>query len=342
VAASAGHLTRSRLGDSILRIQELCDYTIPFSLRVVCQLGLPDLLVDGPKPIEVLSARTQTDTASLLRVMRALASREVFTELEHRRFALTPLSELLRSDHPLSLREAYPLMPGEVAAWGYIEHSVRSGRPAFDKVHGVRFYDYLPDHPEESERFDRWAQAVNRLVLRTVLPAYDWGSLGSFVDVGGGTGAFLAGLLSRYKTLRGVLFDLDHVVAKAGGVLEKSRVVDRCSVVAGSFFDEVPAGYDGYVLKTILHDWDDADALAILERVRAAMRPDSRLLVLEGLPEPGNDFDVGKLMAVQSLVLVGAPDRGLDEFEALLTKASLALRWVTRTETLAIIEAVPT
>ncbi|GAA1766820.1 methyltransferase [Luedemannella helvata] len=227
------------------------------------------------------------------------------------------------------------------SAWSEFEHTLRTGESAFEHVFGTDYYAYLAARPDDSGRVDASVRAQNRHVLRTVLHAYPWGALGTVVDVGGGNGAFLAGLLTRFRQLRGTLLDQPHVLAGAPPVLAAAGVEDRCELVAGSFFDEVPAGAGGYVLKTILHDWDDGRALAVLTAVRAAMRPDSRLIVLEALLPPGDTYHVGKLLDLHSLVLVAGPDRDETDLRALLDRAGLRVSDVRPTDTLAILEAVP-
>jgi hypothetical protein len=331
----------STVVDGILRMQEQADYIVPMSIRAVCDLRIADRLVAGPRGVEELAAETGTHAPSLRRVLRALACKAVFEEVAPGRFGLTPLAELLRSDHPLSLAAAYPLLPADVRAWARFDHTVRTGTSAFEHLFGQRYYDYLAVHPEEAARFDASVECQSRLVLRLLHTAYDWASLGTVVDVGGGTGQFLAGLLARYRRLRGVLLDLPHVVARAPAVLERAGVADRCEVVAGSFFDAVPAGADTYLLKTILHDWRDEDALSVLRVVRGAMRPDSRLVALEALLTPGDTPEIGRLLDLHSLVLVEGPDRDADDLGRLLAAAGLELVRVVPTSTLSVLEARP-
>jgi SAM-dependent methyltransferase len=339
----AGSAPRSSLVDGILRVQELADYIIPMSIRAVSDLRVADLMTAGPRTVEDLAAETGTHAPTLRRVLRALACKGVFEEVEPGCFGLTPLAELLRSDHPLSLADAYPLLPGDIRAWARFDHTVRTGGSAFEHLFGQRYYDYLAAHPDECARFDASVECQSRLVLRLLHSAYDWGALGTIVDVGGGSGVFLAGLLARHRRLRGVLFDLPHVVARAPRVLARARVADRCEIVAGSFFDAgaVPAGGDTYLLKTILHDWRDEDAAALLRAVRRAMRPDSRLVALEGLLTPGDAPEIGRLLDLHSLVLVEGPDRGPDELGRLLAAAGLELTRIVPTSTLSILEARP-
>lgn len=332
---------RSALVDEILRVQELADYIVPMAIRVVSGLRVADRLVNGPRPVEELAVATGAHAPTLRRLLRALACKGVFEEVQPGCFGLTPLAQLLRTDHPLSMADAYPLLPADVRAWARFDHTVRTGRSAFEHLFGQRYYDYLDEHPEERERFDASVECQSRLVLRLLLPAYDWASLGTVVDVGGGNGAFLAGLLARHRRLRGVLLDLPHVVPGAPAVLARAGVADRCEVVAGSFFDAVPAGADAYLLKTILHDWRDDDAARLLGAVRRAMRPDSRLVVLEALLAPGDAREIGRLLDLHSLVLVEGPDRGEEDLRRLLAGAGLEVVRVVPTGTLSILEARP-
>jgi hypothetical protein len=321
---------------------ELADYVIPFTIRVICDLRVADHLREGPRPVEELAAVTGTHAPALQRALRALAGKGIFTEVEPGWFGLTPLAEPLRSDHPLSLRQAYPLLAADIQAWARFDHSIRTGQAAFEYVHGQGYWEYLAANPEDSSRFDGTQQAATRLELRTMLPAYDgWAALGSVVDVGGGNGAFLAGLLARFKAMRGVLFDLPHVVAGAPDVLVGAGVADRCEIVGGSFFETVPAGSDVYLLKRVLYHWDDEQATTLLRAVRAAMRPDSRLLLFEPLAQPGNDFNAGKLYDLILLVMAGAGARSQDQIKDLLASANLRVTRVVPTFIVPIIEAVP-
>jgi hypothetical protein len=326
---------------SYVKLTELADYIVPFALRVVCDLGVADQLVDGPRTIGELAAATGSDTSSLRRVMRALACRGVFTETETDRFALTPLAEPLRTDHPLSLRAAYPLLAGDVTAWAHFDHSVRTGEPSFDFAHGTTYWDYLAAHPDELRRFNDSQQAATRLELRTLLPAYEWGELRTVVDVGGGNGAFLSGLLARHRHLNGILFDQPDMAAQATAVLAAAGVADRCEARGGSFFEQVPAGADAYLLKRILYGWDDERAVELLRTVRAAMTAGSRLLVLEPVLQPGNEFDVGKTYDLLLFAMAGGRVRSPEHIAELAAAAGLGLERVVETMMLPIVELRP-
>lgn len=317
--------------ESIFRLTELADYIIPFTIRAVCDLGVADHLTDGPRTVEQLAQATNTHAPSLYRALRALACKQVFTETVPGSFALTPMAELLRSDHPLSLKDAYPLIPADVEAWGHLDHSVRTGQPAFEHAHGMGYWDYMRAHPDEAERFDRAQQAQTRLELRVLLRGYAWTGFETLVDVGGGNGAFLGGLLARHPALRGTLFDQPQVVAHAPAVLSALGVSERCTIVGGDFFEHVPPGADVYMLKRILYGWHDEEALELLRSLRTAMRPDSRLLVIEPLDEPGAGSDVASRYDLAMLVMKGCGARSQAHIGSLCGEAGLLLASVTPT-----------
>ncbi|WP_406080263.1 methyltransferase [Micromonospora sp. NBC_00858] len=331
---------RTDLG-ALTRLTELADYIVPFALRVIAELGVADQLVDGPRPVTDLAEATGAHAPSLLRALRALAGKGIFTEVEPEVFGLTRLAEPLRTDHPLSLRDAYPLMAADVRAWALLGRCLRTGEAAFPRVHGTDYWSYLAGHPADSLAVDRWMSSLTRLHLRTVLPAWPWAQAREVVDVGGGDGAFLAGMLTRCPQLSGTLLDLPHVVAAAPALLAAAGVADRCRITPGSFFEPVPAGADLYVLKTILPGWDDADATAILRRIAEAMRPESRLLLLEAIIPAGDAFDVAKLVDLHTLVLTGGRHRTRDQLVDLLAGAGLSLDRIIATPTLTVIAAGP-
>jgi hypothetical protein len=326
---------------SVRRLTELADYVIPFTLRAVCDLRVADHLADGPRPVEELARLTGTHPPTLQRALRALACMGVFTEVTPGVFDLTPLAQPLRSDHPDSLREAYPLLAPEIEAWAHLNHTLRTGQAAFDRAHGTGYWRYMAEHLEDSARFDASQQAVTRRELRALLPAYDWNSFRTVADVGGGNGAFLAGLLAEFPALRGVVFDQPHVVAAAGKLLAANGVAERCEVVGGSFLDAVPTGADAYLLKRILYAWDDDQARTLLRAVRAAMHDNSRLLILEPVVEPGDAFDVGKLYDLLLVAMSGGGARTRDQIGELLGAADLELVRIVPTKMLPIVEARP-
>jgi hypothetical protein len=326
---------------AIASLLSLADSTIPFAIRAAGTLGVADHLAAGPMGVDDLALATGTHAASLRRLLVALASCGIFEEVGPDRFGLAPPGELLQSDHPISLRDAYRLSALEAGAWGELVHSLSTGTAAFEHAYGVGHRRYRGEHPEEDERMDRAHRAATRLDVLTVVRAYEWPRAGTVVDVGGGTGALVAGLLGRFKSMQAVLFDLPRMVARAGEVLEPAGVGRRCRVVGGDFFVAVPEGGDVYVLKAVLGGWDDAAAGRILGTIRRAMGPASRLLVIEPILDYGAAFTVGNVVHLQSLVLYGGPDRTREDYERLFASSGLALTRVVPRATLPIIEAAP-
>jgi hypothetical protein len=313
-------------GVSAAELRQLVNgYQVSQAIYVAAALGIADLLADGARSSDELAVDTDTHAASLYRLLRALAGIGVLHEDDERRFSLTPLGEPLRSDvrQPIGGWAAFVGRPTHWNAWGYLLHSVRTGENAMRHILGESVWEYRAAHPEEAEVFDRAMTDLTRTSHRDLLDAYDFGRFGVVVDVGGGRGALLQAILDAHPSVRGVLFDQPHVVAGA-------QVGDRCDVVAGSFFDAVPEGGDAYVLKAIVHDWEDEDALAILRACRTAMREDSVLVVVEVELGAPNEPD-GKFSDLNMLVGPGGRERTPDEFAALFAAAGFELTGVTRT-----------
>lgn len=311
-------------------LQQLVNgYQVSQAIHVAATLGIADLLADGERSCEELAAATSTHADSLNRLLRALAGVGVFEERAGARFALTPLSEQLRAGAQASLAgwAAFIGRPYYWDAWAELLHSVRTGESGFRHLHGISPWDYRQQHPEENDIFNRAMSDTMSAprVARGVATAYDFGRFGSVVDVGGGEGALLSAILAAHPGVRGVLFDLPHVVATARDVLERAGVGGRCEVVGGSFFDAVPAGVDVYVLKAVIHDWEDAEAKAILGRCRDAMPADGRVLVVERELAPANQGAAVKFSDLNMLVSPGGRERSRAEFEALFAAAGLQL-----------------
>jgi precorrin-6B methylase 2 len=320
-------------------------YQVSQALHVVATLGIAELLGGGPRTSQQLAAAAGADPGALYRVLRAVAAVGVFSEGAGQTFSLTPLGECLRSDTPSGLGgwAAFIGRPYYWEAWAHLLHSVRTGENAFHHVHGTDVWGYRSQHAEEGAVFDHAMTALSRDVAEAVVSAYDFSPLGCLVDVGGGQGSLLASILMANPGLRGILFDQPHVVARAEQVLRAAGIVDRCQVVPGDFLKAVPEGADGYVLKAILHDWDDAAAIAILQVCRRVMKPEARLLVLERLIEPPNEGPETKFSDLNMLVAPGGQERTREEFEALFAAAGFRLTKVVTTATrLSVIEGVPT
>jgi hypothetical protein len=221
-----------------------------------------------------------------------------------------------------------------------LEYCIRTGRSGFERSYGETHRNYRSHHSEEDIRMDLAHKAATRVELLSLSRAYPWSEVRTIVDVGGGTGTFVAGILSRFPRLRGTLFDLPQMIANADEVIQEYGVAERCKLVAGSFFEEVPAGRDVYVLKAVVGGWDDECSSLILSTVRRAMRPDSQLLIIEPVMGAGPDFSRGNVVQLQSFVLYGGIDRSLDDYRSLARSVGLEIRRVIPRATLPIIELV--
>jgi hypothetical protein len=296
-------------------------------LYAVVQLGIADLLRDGPRSVDQLAAATGADASSLHRVLRLLASNGVFMQTEHGSFALNPSAELLRSDVPGSLAAmaTYYGSPWHWAAWGNTLEAVRTGRSAFESVHGVPLFEYLEQHRDAAAVFNRHMASMPFRRQDTAVAAYDFSSKKLVVDVGGGHGAFLISILGANPGLQGLLVDQPSVVAGAKDALAAADVAERCGYVASNIFQSVPTGGDVYILSNILHDWDDKQSVQILQSCRRAMANDSVLLIRESIVPEGNESSPAKRVDVMMLVLTGGLQRTESEFEALLEKADFRL-----------------
>jgi hypothetical protein len=329
---------------TIALYQKLTGTWVAQAISVVAKLGTADALADGPRSVDELAAAAIAHAPSLYRVLRALASVGIFAEDEDGRFRLTPLAEPLRSDAPRSVR-AFAIMLGEEwnwRPWGDLLHSVTTGQPAFEHAYGTGIFAYMADRPEAGAIFDAAMTSRSDPDAEAVTAAYDFSTFRTVVYVGGGRGSLLASILRANPDVRGILFDQPHVIPGAQQYLEAVGLWQRCELVAGDFFESVVAGGDAYVLKWIVHDWDDERALRILERCHQAVPATGRLLLVETVIPPGNDPSFGKLADVAMLVWTGGQERTEAEYRALLATAGFELTRVVPTRSsLSVVEAVP-
>jgi len=305
----------------------LLGYRVTQALYVAAELGLADLLAGGARSADDLAAAAGAHAPSLARVLRLLASEGVFAQTADGRFVLTPLAEPLRRDAPASLRPLALLVGGPPLwqSWGQLLHSVRTGAPAFDHAHGVDLFEYNRQHPEQQAVFDQAMAGHTAPAVRAVAAAYDFSAVGTVVDVGGGTGELALGLLGAYPHLRAVVFDQPAVAADARAAIAAAELAGRCEAVGGDFFAAVPAGGDAYLLKYVLHDWDDARCTAILRACRRAVPAAGRVLVIELQVPPGDGPSFAKSQDVNMLVNAGGGrERTAAEYGALFAAAGFA------------------
>jgi hypothetical protein len=311
------------------------DAEFSYLVVVAAQLGVADLLAPGPRSIADLAAATGTDGQSLYRLLRALTSRGLFREDGDQRFSLTPPADPLRRDAPHSIRPQ-ALWSGSEAyrhTWGELSYSVRTGEPAFDHVYGKPFFDYLAEDPTLAEIFNDVMTSASGDEGAAIAAAHNFSGYRRIVDVGGGHGALLAAILDRYPGPSGVLFDLSDVVETAHGAIDRHIAAGRVEKVAGDFSKAVPPGADAYLLKWIVHDWDDEAAMRILTNCRAAMAPAGKVLLVEVvIPDDTAGSDATRLDTTM-LVFTGSRERTAGEYRDLLHRAGLRLIKTTQTAT---------
>jgi hypothetical protein len=316
-------------------------YIASTCVYLAVKLRIPDLLAAAPRPVNDLAGELGVNEDALYRVMRTLVSLGVFEENAPRTFANTLTSTILRSETPGSMYDMALWMsdPFHFQVYANALHSLRTGRPAVEQTVGVPVFEYFPKHPEESEIFNNAMTMFSGMVIPAVLEVFDFSGIGTLVDVAGGHGRVLTSILQKYPTMRGVLFDLEHVLAGARAVIESLGLSDRCRTVSGDFFKAVPAGGDAYIMKHIIHDWDDERAATILKNIRSAMNPGGRLILLESVVAPGNQPDFAKLIDLEMLLMPGGRERTEQEFRDLFARAGFELTRITPTKSpLSVIE----
>jgi O-methyltransferase domain/Dimerisation domain len=313
------------------------------AIFVAAQLGVADYLTDGPQHADALAQSVGAHPGALYRLLRALASVGVFTEIAPQRFALTPIGTSLQTGITGSLHAL--ALTGNVLdweAWGQLLYCVKTGEPAFQHVHGMDPFTYFQHHPEVGKIFD---EAMTGFVTENslaVVTAYDFTPFTTIVDVGGGHGALMVAILQASPATRGVILELPSVLDGARATLEAAGLLSRCDCVAGDFFASVPAGGDAYILASIIHDWDTERSLTILRNCRRAMTNDAKLLLEEMVIPPGDAPFFGKWLDLEMLACFGGQERTEAEYQALLAAAGFQLTRIVPTHTpSSVIEAVP-
>jgi len=311
-------------------------------LYVAARLCLTDHLAKGLTRVDELADATKTHAPSLRRFLRTLGHLGLVTEDEAGRFTLTPLGEALQTGAPGAARAAILTLasPWMTNGWTRLLESVRSGKPGLEQALGMPIFDWLATHPEEASLFSETMVSFHGAEPAAVAAAYDFSGMNTVVDIGGATGNLLAAILGRYPDLRGILYDLPHVVRHAPALLQSRGVADRVTITSGSFFDGVPSGGDAYLFSHIIHDWSEEQCLTILGHCLRAMAPASRVLIIEMVLPAGNVPHPGKMLDMMMLVGPGGQERTEPEYRTLLSKAGLRLAKVVPTESaVSVIEA---
>jgi hypothetical protein len=313
------------------------------ALYVAARLEVADLLSAQPQTIKELAAVTKTHERSLYRLMRSLASVGVFEETEPQVFANTPYSEPLRKDAPNSMRNGALFMGEEWhwRVWGDMLYSVQTGRPAWGHIHGAEVFDYFSENPRQAEIFNNAMTDMSVVTAPAVVEAYDFSAIKTLTDIAGGHGYLLAQALKANPNMGGILFDVASVIAGAKDLLEEEGVAERVEKVSGDFFSLVPKNADAYIMKHIIHDWDDERAIKILQNIQQAMNADGKVLIVEVVVPEGNEPHYSKLLDLEMLTSPGGVERTAAEYRELLAAAGLRLTRIVPTKSpFSIIEAV--
>jgi hypothetical protein len=319
-------------------------YQISQAIYAAVHLGVADHLKDGRLPHDQLAILTRSHPGTLYRLLRALAAADVLHEHEGGSFSLTPLGDCLRSDSasPVGAWAAFVGRPYMWQAWGHLLHSVLTGDNAFTDLNKKSVWQFRSEHPDEGAIFDRAMTALSKSAVDAILRAYDFSKFDLIADIGGGQGQTLAGIMTANTQTRGILFDQPHVVEKATSILASAGLEGRCEIIGGSFFEAVPSGADAYILRAILHDWEDEEAALILKACRRAMCDTGRLLIIERVIAPPNEGLIGKFSDLNMLVSPGGRERTREEFSDLCGSAGFKVASVVAAgPMLSVIEAWP-
>lgn len=326
-------------------LQMITGHYVARGIYVAAKLKLADHIARGSATSEELGRATKTDAPSLYRLLRALASIGIFEEQSDKRFALTPMAEFLRGDVPGSLN-AFAIMVGEEHHWNGWEglrYSVETGKSSFEHRYGEQFFSWLTKHPGYAVNFDEAMTSHSALENEHLLAAYDFSGIGTLVDVAGGHGTTLAAILRPNSAMKGILFDMPHVIDTARERFKGSGIESRIELVAGDFFVNVPEGADACFMKHIIHDWGDEECIRILRNCGRAMNQGGRVLIAEMVLPADNEPSPGKWLDLTMLVMThGGRERTESEYRDLLARAGFKLTRVVQTAgAIGLVEGMP-
>ncbi|MFZ0414781.1 MAG: methyltransferase [Candidatus Acidiferrales bacterium] len=324
-------------------MQLLAGPHIAGAVSCLAQMGIPELVEAGPRSAEELASQIGANPQALYRLMRATASVGVLSEGPDGKFSETPMSAVLRSNGKPSLR-AFAIMGGREwhgRGWSYLEFCVRTGKQALEQIYGTPTFEFFEKNPEEGHIFNDAMTALSMIDGPAVAAAYSFDGIHSIVDVGGGHGFLLATILERNPHMKGILYDAPHVIEGAkNGPLKP--MMERCTLASGDMFSSVPTGVDAYIMKHIIHDWPDETCLKILKACRKGLNPNGKLLVVDNVIQPGNDFYPGKFLDLQMLIFPGGCERTEKQFRELFAAAGWRLSRVVPTATPeCVVEGIP-
>jgi len=303
------------------------------ALGIAARLGIADLLNAGPRPASELADATSTHEGSLYRILRSLAGAGVFRETSPRVFQNTAISDTLRSNVPGSMRSGaiFCAEPWHFDVWANMPHSVKTGEPVWKRTLGKDVFEWFNDNPEAGEVFNNTMTEMSAGAAPAVVEAYDFSGIETLADIAGGHGFLLSQVLKANPEMRGILFDMEPVIAGADPLLERESVADRVQKVSGDFFTEVPAA-DGYIMKHIIHDWEDEKAIQILKSIHSAMNDGGRVLLVEGVIPSGNEPHMSKVIDLEMLTSTGGLERTADEYARLFDAAGFRVSRIVPTK----------
>ena len=325
-------------------VQMAMGHWISRIVHLAAELGIADHLAHGPRSAEDLAGPTNTSAVPLYRFLRALSNLGILTEGADRRFGLTPLGEAMKQGAPGSARASILTIASDwwIRGFGELRHSLETGQPGFEKFLGMPIFEYFARNPGLASLFSETMIGIHGQEPAAIAAAYDFAGVKTLADIGGATGFLLATVLAAHPGMKGILFDLAHVVQDAPALLAARGVADRVTIVPGSFFETIPAGADAYLLSHIIHDWSEPQCLTILGHCRQAMSPSAKLLLIEMVLPEGDEPHPGKMLDVMMLVGPGGQERTAKDYGALLAKAGFRLtRVVPTASAVSVVEAVP-
>lgn len=331
--------------DARQKLTELaCAHILSRAIHVAARMNLADYLMHGPCSIDDLAFQAHADIDALYRLLRLLASNGIFHEDESGMFSLTDLAQPLLSDYPQSLKSWLMYHDGDESRWrsyGHMDYSIQTGKPAFNYLYGQGYFDTIAQDAEKAAQFDEGMRNISQEENSHIVQSYDFSPYKTIIDLGGGKGGLLAEILKNNSFAYGILYDLPHVMASAHDYVSSQNLETRVNCVPGSFFEKIDRVCDLYVLKRILHDWNDEDCIKILLNCRESMPKNSKLLIIEAVVATGNTKDFAKDVDLAMLVLFGGKERTENEWKILLQSANLKLLHIHKTPSmLSILEVV--
>ncbi len=332
----------NNLPPNVLLSQMIFGFVTSKAIHVAAKLNLADLIAShGAMNCSELADKTGADATSIHRLLRALASNDIFIEDEQGKFSLTPLADCLREDSANSAK-AMALSAGSVFYKAYNEflYSVQTGERGFERAYGMGPFEYLSSHPEEGKIFDQMMTDFHGGETQPMIENYDFSVFKTVVDVGGGNGEVISAVLNNNRNVNGILFDLPEVINRSQGMIAGSGLGNRCIAKGGNFFEAVPSNGDAYILRHIIHDWNDTDAITILKNCKKAMNPGGKVLIVEAVIPKGNDPHPFKWLDL-TMLMIGGKERTKEQFEHLFSQAGLHLkRIIPITPAISIVEGV--